>query len=88
LTLLLATPAQAHCFSIWHYPWAQQCGVFHVKQVAALPSPGRGQRTWPVPPERIEDEIPLPNLMDAEWGGTADERLQGIAKLRALSDAE
>jgi hypothetical protein len=27
LILLLATPAEAHCYRIWHYPWEQKCAV-------------------------------------------------------------
>ena len=27
LALLAATPVEAHCYSVWRYPWPQHCGV-------------------------------------------------------------
>ena len=25
--LFLSTPASSHCYSVWRYPWPQQCGM-------------------------------------------------------------
>jgi hypothetical protein len=52
LILLLATPAEARCHSIWHYPWPQSCNAGR----AALM-----HRTWYVevvkpPPETDQQE--------------------------------
>jgi hypothetical protein len=68
MILLLATPAEAHCYRIWHYPNPQRCFT------ALAPA---------LPPER--ERIALPTL---EWieCPPGDERMWGIAKLRALGD--
>jgi len=87
--LLLASPAEAHCYRVWHYPKPQRCFT----ALAPEPIRNRGQRVSElhqhvsalvsVAPERIE--IPLPAL---NWDicPDGDERLQGIARLRALSE--
>jgi hypothetical protein len=81
LTLITA-PANAHCYRIWHYLKPQRCYTAlapeqirnrgrHVSALASLP------------PERID--ITLPPLDWVECP-PAEERLVGIAKLRALSE--
>ena len=89
MILLLASPAEAHCYRVWHYPKPQRCFT----ALAPEPIRNRGQRVSAlhqhvsalvsVAPERIE--IPLPAL---NWDicPDGDERLQGIARLRALSE--
>jgi len=77
ILLLLATPADAHCYHIWHYPKPQKC-------FTALAPESIRLRSTPVPPKRITD-LPLPAL---EWVECppGEERMEGIAKLRALED--
>jgi hypothetical protein len=80
MILLAVTPAEAHCFSQWHYPWRQNCHA-----VALAPPSIRRRETGLTPPklpERIE--IPLPGLEDIDWGKVGDEHLLGIALLRGL----
>jgi len=70
----LATPADAcHIYRVWHYHKPQRCFT------ALAPHP---QRTSSLP-ERIM--IPLPDLNWVECP-PGDERLRGIAFLRALED--
>jgi hypothetical protein len=72
----LTTPAEAHCYRIWNYPKPQRC--FTALAPRILP---RFVNQPVLPPERIA--IPLPTL---EWieCPPGDERMWGIAKLRAL----
>lgn len=42
--LLFACPAHAHCYSVWHYPWAQRC------------SDRLAQRDTPTPPVKPDDQ--------------------------------
>jgi hypothetical protein len=71
--IFLATPADAHCYRIWHYLKPQRCftalAPLHRTVLSRL-------RT---------EEIPLPDLnwIDCPLG---DERLRGIALLRDLKD--
>jgi hypothetical protein len=37
--LWAATPVDAHCYSIWRFPFRQHCGVAHVQLVASLSQP-------------------------------------------------
>jgi hypothetical protein len=86
--LIQALPAEARCFTVWHYPWKQPC---HVRFVY-VPQPGPLQYRAPLPPqprpepepERIE--ILLPLLSDDQWAPDGDDHLRGIALLRALRD--
>lgn len=40
--LVLAQPANAHCYKRWHYPWPQHCrGIY-----ARTPLPGGIDRSW------------------------------------------
>jgi len=88
LIFLLASPAEAKChiYSVWHYPKPQRC--FTAYAVPGITKLHPKIDSQPVLPERIEIkiEIPIPDL-SADWGGgPVDERLLGIAKLRALSE--
>jgi len=56
--LLAASPASAHCYSVWRYPWAQHCG--REKSVIQLPT-----KTWFVEITRLPPDIALPPI-DAE----------------------
>ena len=84
ILLLLTTPADAHCYHIWHYPKPQKCFT------ALAPEQIRKRSSHPtigvtgVTPERIMD-LPLPALNWIECP-PGDERMFGIAKLRALED--
>lgn len=72
--MLLAAPAEAHCFSVWHYPWAQRCGVAvtHVTHVT--------------PPPKTND-IPIPELTPIA-GGEPDEATRARLLLRAALAGE
>lgn len=85
LTLLASTPVEAHCYSVWRYPWAQRCMSFgqkreNVRIVAEtpeiLPKFGKGP------------EIALPSLARTDLdGGAADEPTRAKALLRAALEA-
>lgn len=83
LTLAFANPAEAHCYSIWHYPWKQRCPVQRVAQIEA-PAPPAKPVDWP--PLFDKPDIPLPSLKDMEFPPDCDadwcERLKGIGMLR------
>jgi hypothetical protein len=72
--LLLATPAEAHCYRIWHYPKPQRCftTLAPAKPASRIP-------------ETFRERITLPALDWVECP-PANERLRGIAFLRALRD--
>ena len=75
--LLGIAPANAcHRFARWHYLFPQRCSGAYVKQI-------RLEIPLVFPPERTE--IPLPTL---DWSACpdGDDRLRGIAKLRALGE--
>jgi hypothetical protein len=78
--LLSVSPAQAcRLHSIWHYPWPQRCPV--AVALAPRPAPHRP------PSMRREDvTIPLPSLVDIDWGHEADEYAKGRLMLRAKLD--
>jgi hypothetical protein len=46
--LLSATPADAHCYSVWNYPWPQRCGA--VRQAYAEIKAPRPARPFTPPP--------------------------------------
>src|SRR5579864_1761885 len=81
LILLLATPADAHChiYRVWHYPKPQRCFT----ALAPLPVTKHASR----PPETFHERIDIP-LPELEWDvcPDGDDRLLGIAKLRALGN--
>jgi hypothetical protein len=65
---------------VWHYPKPQRCFT----ALAPLPHRTRSfRKETGLLPERIE--IPLPDLIWADCP-SGDERLLGIARLRALED--
>jgi hypothetical protein len=64
--LLIAVPAQAHCYSVWSYPWPQKCHTttltpknnYYVEITSPPPdpqpaSPAVDQRT----PEQMQEQI-------------------------------
>ena len=77
----MATPAAAHChiYSRWYYPHPQRCFT------ALAPLPQKSVKPASRIPETSREriEIPLPAL-DWDICPDGDERLMGIAKLRAL----
>lgn len=79
IVLALATPAQAHCYSIWHYPWRQSCGA----TALAPPMIRSRARIAVVLPAPRPIEIPLPSLTDIDWGQLPDDELRGRLMLRA-----
>jgi hypothetical protein len=102
LLAVIATPVEAHCYSVWHYPWAQQCGVarnFGQKRVSvrheapfvahvALHKLIVAPPRNDFAPDRNDFEIPLPSLARADLdGGAADEPTRGRILLRAALEA-
>jgi hypothetical protein len=80
LAVLAPTPAAAKChkFSRWYFPYPQRCVSASPRFVSAFVNQ--------TPPKREQIEIPLPLLDFKACPDADDERLQGIAKLRALSE--
>lgn len=69
---LFCTPADAHCYARWHYPWPQHC---RVTLAAFVPKPmDRPSVVLPVARPDIRN-IPLPD-MSANWGGAMDTDLE------------
>ena len=71
-------PASAAChrYSIWHYPWPQQCQrdeVYPTKTIHAQPEA-------PLTPVK---EIAQPLLTDIVWGNAPDEDMRVRLMLRA-----
>lgn len=84
--LLYATPADAKCYSVWRYPYPQNC-----RAVAYAP-PKRMARNdvhRPVTPVPVVVDIPLPELRWESVPAMTDtkeglEMLQGMQRLKAL----
>jgi hypothetical protein len=79
LVLLLGvSPANAHCYSTWKYPWPQHCGGVYARTKTAY----RGSAMVPVPSPRpvsvtaSDQDIILPNLNNVTWGGAMDTELE------------
>jgi hypothetical protein len=91
LALLTALPVDAahgRCYSIWHYPWAQRCGVTFARHVTSRPSrPVTLQSAplrWSDSGAGGADDIPLPLLTRSDcMGGEADELTRARLLLRA-----
>lgn len=83
-SIFSAPPANAAChkFSVWKYPWPQRC------KVTALAPPtirSRARIAVVLPAPR---EIPLPSLIDIEWGHAPDDELRGRLLLRIILQAK
>jgi hypothetical protein len=74
----LASPADAHCFSRWRYPWPQHCSVSHEIRAPARVVPVVAR----VPDTRLAAAaaLPVPQLEDAA-------RRQAIDALRRELEA-
>jgi hypothetical protein len=73
---LSTAKSEAHCFRFWFYKTPQRCGArAHGPQKQPVPVL--------LPPERTEVNLPSLDFIACPEG---DERLLGIARLRALSD--
>lgn len=74
--------ADAHCYSVWHYPWKQNCRA----NADAPPKPmARTVVHRPVVITPRDNDIPLPSLDGAWVDIPAGEDLnQGMQRLRAL----
>ncbi len=83
VTTMWTARSEAHCFSRWYYPWAQRCGGALPK--LTKPMLLQATRLEQTTPGAEQITIPLPAL-DFEACQAGDERLLGIAKLRALSE--
>jgi hypothetical protein len=85
---LLSAPAEAHCYRIWRYPKPQRCFTAlaprHISEKLARGEAGFTSVKEAAPfHERIEISLPPVEFTPCPDG---DERMQGIAKLRALED--
>lgn len=91
--VLAASPAGAKChlFSVWHYQWAQRCGVarqmvrrpvLHSVAASSVPNQERSKNKADTP------AIALPSLAQADLdGGGADEPTRARLLLRAALEA-
>ena len=79
LVALSVQPVSAHCYSVWHYPQPQRCGVAH-------------QLVRPMPPSRQEaaltplaaPDLPLPLLEPFVPAPEGPERLKAIGLLTQI----
>jgi hypothetical protein len=93
LAVLAVTPAQAHCFRIWHYHTPQRCYAERIVYQARLRPPSVRTSIPVRPVTKEQSAITLPGLEALDWGyadyyGVRVDRLRGIAELRALSDGQ
>ena len=98
LALLASTPVEAHCYSVWHYPWKQRCwAVTEARHVTSL---ARATFVTGIPnQEHLKNKadahathatraIALPSLARADFdGGEADEPTRAKVLLRAALEA-
>jgi hypothetical protein len=83
---------EAHCFSRWYYPYPQQCrklGPSFIRRVQVnleQTAPKQEQPTNIIVIPLIHPHPSWPTLEDIDWGHVGDERMEGIAKLRALGN--
>lgn len=86
LQLLIVSPVSAHCYSIWRYPWKQNCRVV----TTYVPrKPVGNLNIYPPDNNPVRDiDIPIPNLTGV-WISPMDtpeqlELVQGMQRLKAL----
>jgi hypothetical protein len=89
--LLASTEASAHCYSVWHYPTPQRCGVarqmvrrpvLHSVAASSVPNQERSKN------KADTAKIALPSLVQADFdGGGADEPTRARLLLRAALEA-
>jgi len=87
LALLAATPVEAHCYSVWRYPWPQRCGVkrspLHFRSEAPFASRANMGQDGPMR-ANAGPEIALPGLARADLDEPeADEETRARLLLRA-----
>jgi hypothetical protein len=86
MSLMTCRTSEARCYSKWYYPWKQDCrSIRHIRHSPPLPpiiEASEREQTETVP-EQIA--IPLPSLV-FEPCQDGDERMQGIARLRAIAN--
>jgi hypothetical protein len=94
LTLLASTPVEAHCYSVWHYPWKQRCGVARqmvrpvANRLSTVASRFSTVANRLATIRFVEPDIPLPGLARADLdGGEADEPTRARLLLRAALEA-
>ena len=80
--LVVATPVEAHCYSVWRYPWPQRCGaarqIVRAKSVYFRLDPSISV------PILDRPDIPLPSLAQADLvEPEADEATRAKVLLRA-----
>jgi hypothetical protein len=95
--LVASMPVEAHCYSRWHYPWQQRCGV--ARQMARSHERGHNLTKFRevLSPLAISNQehptnkvaiLPLPSLARADLdGGEADEPTRAKVLLRAALEA-
>jgi hypothetical protein len=84
----MTTDAVAHCYSVWHYPWRQSCGLsptvakHEARRAVRLQILANSRKPAPEP------AMPLPSLAQADLaGGEADEPTRARILLRAALEA-
>lgn len=66
--ILIASPAEAHCYATWKYPWPQHCGVSPPVRAAVARVAAREEMPTPAPLPvglREQPDIPAPPLLTA-----------------------
>lgn len=56
LLVIFTTPVNAHCYSVWHYPWKQHCGYSPTGR-------GNGLKTHQV---RVRPSLPAPKAPEED----------------------
>ena len=86
LPFLFASPASAHCYSIWHYNFPQPSCNTHVVQRETPQPPPKPVPSIPIYLNVPDEDIPLPSLEHMEFPPDclADwcQRMKGIGMLR------
>jgi hypothetical protein len=90
VSLTMALPASAHCFSVWRYPWPQRCGgsAYHpiTHRLIATRSHLRFRSEAPF---ASEPALPLPSLARADLDEPeADEPTRAHVLLRAALEED
>jgi hypothetical protein len=79
----VTTPAEAHCYRVWRYPYPQHCRAYAYAPFIHLPRAHIYPAVLPHTHAALVD-IPLPD-MSAQWGGAMDTQLElSLQRLKVL----
>lgn len=83
---LIATPASAHCYSRWYYPWKQHCGA-EASRVVAARTPAREDASLspPLPPPAPTRLDFVPATVEEPPEGWTEDALRAFA-IQKLKD--